>query len=413
MAGPRALRALQSIGARCEIRRTGVAGGRRSGIDHRLHDPRARALTEHRVVVIGGYGFFGRRLVERLALQADIHVIVAGRSRVDAEALVRRIRRQSIAQLDVCVLDAMSSDLPLALERLAPNTVVVASGPFQGQDYRVAQACIRCGANYIDLADARVFVSGIGQLDASAKAAGVFVSSGASSVPALSSAAVDHLARDLTTVRVIDIGISPGNRTERGLSTVQAILSYCGKPITVDGKVQAIGWAGSRRHRYPAPVGERWLSPCDVPDLALLPRRYAGTPRVRFGAGLELGFLHRGMNLMAWAARRGIVRDWSAHAPWLKRAADLFKGWGSDAGAMHVSVAGLRPDGTEVLRTWHLVAAHDDGPYVPTLAAAAVVRQLKTRALPAGAGPCVGVLQLEDFEKEARGLNIHMAEVAS
>lgn len=195
---------------------------------------------------------------------------------------------------------------------------------------------------------------------------------------------------------------------------MKAILSYCGKAIPAHGPIRMIGWSGSRRHRYPAPVGSRWLSPCDVPDLALLPRRYAGAPKVQFGAGLELSFLHRGMNAMAWAARHGLVRDWSARARWLKKAADIFKGWGSDAGAMHVSVSGLRDDDVEASRTWSLVATHGDGPCVPTLAAAALVRKLATgEGLPAGAMPCVGSLSLEDFEEEARGLNIYMAEVAA
>ncbi|MDN8618270.1 saccharopine dehydrogenase family protein [Variovorax ginsengisoli] len=374
----------------------------------------SRALTEHRVVVIGGYGFFGRRLVERLTSQPNAHVVVAGRSLQDAQALVEELRPQSKARLGAAVVDAMSADLPRQLKPLSPTTVVLASGPFQGQDYRVARTCISVGANYIDLADARAFVVGIRELDSNAKAAGVFVSSGASSVPALSSAAVDHLAQGMSTVRNIDIGISPGNRTERGLSTVKAILSYCGKAIPAQGPTQTIGWSGSRHHRYPAPVGSRWLSSCDVPDLALLPLRYPGAPNVQFGAGLELSFLHRGMNAMAWAARHGLVRDWSTHAHWLKNVANIFKGWGSDAGAMHVSVSGLRNNNVETSRTWSLVATHGDGPYVPTLAAAALVRKLASGdGLPAGAMPCVGSLSLEDFDEEARGLNIHMAEVAT
>ncbi|WP_435489305.1 saccharopine dehydrogenase family protein [Variovorax sp. ZT4R33] len=366
------------------------------------------------MVVIGGYGFFGRRLVERLALQPDLHVTVAGRSLAEGQALIGQLGPPSKARLDATELDVTSAKLPQQLERLSPGTVVLASGPFQGHDYGVALSCISVGANYIDLADARAFVVGIEAFDSRAKTAGVFVSSGASSVPALSSAAVDHLARGMTTVRTIDIGISPGNRTERGLSTVRSILSYCGKPIPMDGNTRAIGWSGSRRHRYPAPVGGRWLSPCDVPDLALLPGRYAGAPRVQFGAGLELAFLHWGMNAMAWAAHRGFVRDWSTHARWLKAAADIFKGWGSDAGAMHVSVTGALPDGAEASRTWSLVATQGDGPYVPTLAAAALVRKLNAGGvLPAGATPCVGSLSLEDFVEEARGLNIHMAEVVA
>lgn len=371
-------------------------------------------MDRHRVVVIGGYGFFGRRLAERIAKMSGLHVTVAGRSSTEAESLVSQLRPLSKAHLNTASFDATSASFPRELERLSPHTVVLASGPFQGQDYKVARACIAAGVNYIDLADGRAFVSGIQELDSGAKAAGVFVSSGASSVPALSSAVVDHLARGLATVRSIDIGISPGNRTERGLSTVKAILSYCGKPVAANGLGQTFGWSGSRRYRYPAPVGNRWLSPCDVPDLALLPSRYAGAPSVQFGAGLELAFLHRGLNAMAWAARCGLVRDWSVHAGWLKRAADLFKSWGSDAGGMHVSVTGLRPDGVEVSRSWNLVATDGDGPYVPTLAAAVLIRKLKSGGvLPAGAAPCVGSLSLEDFEDEARGLNIHMAEVVA
>jgi hypothetical protein len=246
-------------------------------------------------------------------------------------------------------------------------------------------------------------------LDTAAQAAGLSIISGASSVPALSSAAVDHLAKGFRELKEIDIGISPGNRTERGLSTMQAILSYCGKPLP--GAERAYGWVGSYRHEYPAPVGERLLSPCDVPDLTLLPFRYPGTPHTRFGAGLELRSLHRGMNAMALMTRLGLVSDWSTHAPLLKRAADWFKGLGSDAGAMHVTVTGITADEGLSSRTWHLVAMHGDGPYVPTLAAAALVRRLKAAdGSLVGAKPCVGILTLADFTRECNGLQIQMTE---
>ena len=127
---------------------------------------------------------------------------------------------------------------------------------------------------------------------------------------------------------------------------------------------------------------------------------------MRFGAGLELAFLHRGMNILAWMSRRGIVEDWSRYAKALKRAGDLFKTWGSDAGAMHVTVQGLSPSGAKVTRTWQLVATQGHGPFVPTLAAAALVRKLQAGALPPGAYPCVGLLDLADFTQEMNGLAI-------
>ena len=360
-----------------------------------------------RVLVIGGYGFFGRRLVERLSLQPGLHVIVAGRSAPQADALVASLRPTSRATLEGLALDALSADLSACLDRLRVRAVVHASGPFQGQDYRVALACTAAGVHYVDLADGREFVAGIGAVDVAATAAGVCVLSGASSVPALSAAAVDAMTRSWRRVDAIDIGISPGNRTERGLSTIQAGLSYCGRPIAhADGRTLT-GWLRLRLHRYPRPVGWRPLSPCDVPDLALLPPRYPGHPVVRFGAGLELLALHLGMAAMALPARLGIVRDWGAHASWLKRWSDRFGTLGSDAGAMHVSVRGLDAQGGAVRRTWTLMAVAGDGPWVPTLAAAALVRKLAAGAPPAiGARPCVGELALDDFARETAGRQI-------
>lgn len=361
-------------------------------------------MSASSVLVIGGYGYFGSRLVERLARNPSLRVLVAGRSGEQARRLVDRLRPGSRAVLEAVTLDARAASLEARLRALTPRVVIDASGPFQGNDYRVPLACIAAGCHHVDLADARAYVTGIGALDDAARAAGVFVTSGASSVPALSSAAADRLAAGLRQVHAIDIGISPGNRTERGLSTVQATLSYCGKELPGG----AFGWCGTRSHRYPAPVGSRLLSPCDIPDLTLLPLRYAGLPAVRFSAGLELRPLHRGMNVLAWLVRAGIVRDASRHARVLKALSDPFRHVGSDAGAMHVAVTGVDAHGRRLARTWQLVASCGDGPYVPTLAAAALVRKLAAGELAPGARPCVGLLTLGDFERELQGLRITM-----
>jgi hypothetical protein len=95
------------------------------------------------------------------------------------------------------------------------------------------------------------------------------------------------------------------------------------------------------------------------------------------------------------------------HARWLKRASDWFKTWGSDAGAMHATVRGLDAQGAAARQRWTLIATHGDGPYVPTLAAAALVRKLAAGApLAAGARACIGLLTLDDFAREAVGLHI-------
>lgn len=370
-------------------------------------------MHPYRVLVIGGYGFFGRRLVERLSRRTGLHIVVAGRSATQGRALANTLSASAVSPVSSAALDVHGPSLTRVLAEAAPHAVVFAAGPFQGQQYNVARACIAFGAHYIDLADGREFVAGIGSLDAAAAEAGVAVISGASSVPALSSAVADHLAQGFIRMESIDIGISPGNRTERGLSTVQGILSYCGKPLPSTPSTGAFGWSGSRRHAYPAPVGNRLLSPCDVPDLVLLPKHFAGSPTVNFGAGLELTLLHRGMNVMAALTRLGIVSNWADHAVLLKRAADWVKALGSDAGAMHVTVTGETAQGVKQSRTWHLVATEGDGPYVPTLAAAALIRKLQHGdTLLKGARPCVGLLTLGDFKRESGGLHLEMTETA-
>jgi hypothetical protein len=366
------------------------------------------------VLVLGGYGFFGRRLVERLVQHPEVQVTVAGRNLQACESLARSLRARAATPISACALDARAADFADQLAAQRPDVVVHCAGPFQGQDYRVASACIEARAHYIDLADGRDFVTGIAALHERACAAGVAVVSGASSVPGLSCAVADELAAGMQEVEEIDIGISPGNRTERGLSTVQGVLSYCGRPIDTHGKEIVFGWHGSWRHEYPAPVGLRLLSPCDVPDLALLPARYPGTPRIRFGAGLELRFLHRGMNALAWLARKRLVGGWEQHARSLKRASEWFQHWGSDAGAMHVRVRGRGAQGEQIAREWMLVATQGDGPYVPTLAATALVLRLaRGQALPVGAGPCVGLLTSAEILAAAHGLAITAGKAAA
>ena len=143
----------------------------------------------HTVLVLGGYGFFGARICSALAAQPDLRLLVAGRSAQRARSAAGSL---GLAAEQGTALDAHAADLAERLRGLGVDTVVHTAGPFQGQSYEVAQAAIAAGCNYIDLADGREFVVGIRALDAQARARGVTVVSGASSVPALSSAVVDR-----------------------------------------------------------------------------------------------------------------------------------------------------------------------------------------------------------------------------
>ena len=179
-----------------------------------------------RILVIGGYGAFGSRVAERLARDGCHELVIAGRSASRAAAAAAAlVAHCPAARITSAVCDATRATAA-EIAALAPRVVVNASGPFQAQDYALARACIASGAHYIDIADARAFVTGIVALDASARSAGVSVISGASTVPGLSSAVVAAHRDRFTRLETIDIGVSPGNHFDPGLATTQSILGY-------------------------------------------------------------------------------------------------------------------------------------------------------------------------------------------
>jgi hypothetical protein len=358
-----------------------------------------------RVLVVGGYGHFGSRICRALAPDPAIQLIVAGRDAARAERFAAGLAAgQAPSNSPVATaIDHRSPAFRDALAGLRPNLVIHSAGPFQAQDYSVAEACIDAGAHYVDLADGRAFVCGIEHLDARGRARGVLVVSGASTLPAVSAAVIDALRAEFEQPELltdIEIGIAPAQRIPRGEATLASVLSYCGKPFQrlEDGRWRKVrGWQAMRRFRYSA-LGTRWMAACEVPDLELFPRRYRGARSVRFDAGLELAVLQWGLWLMAAAAGLGLVADWSRHARRLQRAAAWFDRFGSDVGGMHVALTGRTTGGRARRVVWELTARAGHGPEIPSIPAAILARKLAAGAITLrGATPCVGLFTHDEF----------------
>lgn len=352
------------------------------------------------ILVLGGYGNFGKRIVELLA-RLHIHGIVAGRDGVKAEAVAARFA--PYARPLAC--DANGA-LEAVLSREKPFAVIHTAGPFQQADYRVAEACIARGVHYIDLADGRDFVTGITGLHARAKAAGVAVISGASTVPALSSAVMEEMKAHFSRFDTLRFGISPGQQAERGLATTRAILTYTGKKLTpFAGHKNAYGWQNIHRQHYPG-LGNRWMANCDIPDLDVLPAAY-GLQSVRFSAGLELPFLHLGLWALSWGVRLKLPLNLRRFAAPLYRAAARFDRFGSADGGMHMIITGADHAGAPLTKTWFIIAKNGAGPYIPSVPSVLLARDLLAgRCAFRGAGACVGMVRLEEYTGVLRGLPV-------
>ena len=351
-----------------------------------------------RVVVIGGYGNFGARVCRALAASPAMEVVAAGR-RPDAG-------RGGLADLSLqhAQLDHSARDFPAALARLAPGLVIHCAGPFQSQDYRVALAAMAAGAHYLDLADGRQFVTRFPYyVHPAAREAQRVAISGASSVPALSSAVIDGLSARLSQIEEIQIAIAPGQRAPRGEATVAAVLGCAGRRFkwrSGGAWRDAWGWQELKRMRFYG-LGARWAAACDVPDLELFPRRYPGIRTMEFRASLEIGAQQFALWLAALLRRRGMALPIERWARPLARIASWMDAFGGDLGGMLVSLAGKRSDGSRARIEWHLTADAQHGPEIPCMAAILLARKLAQGGFAQpGAYSCMGFLTLPEFETE-------------
>lgn len=382
-----------------------------------------------RVLVIGGYGVFGRRIVARLARTPGLTVLVAGRDGAAAQAVAAEASAEARAaaaraeqageehggaeasapgEVEAVVLDARALT-PEQLVNQGTAIVIHTAGPFQGQDHRVAEAAIAAGAHYIDLADDRTFVCGIAALDAAAKTAGVLVTSGASSVPALAAAVVDRITRDIPGLRKLLYAISPGNSFDPGLATTEAILKGIGRPFThlAEGRVAtAWGWQSTVRRRV-AGARPRLLGAWEVPDLDLFPARWPTLETQRFLAGVEVPLFHVGLLALSWLVRGGLLRQPERLAQPLLAAKRRLRFLGSDTGVMLVEAEGQDRAGRPRIARWRLVADEGHGPFVPGLPAVLIAKALVRGTLSTrGAVPCIGLIDIGAFEAEVADLAI-------
>jgi hypothetical protein len=342
-------------------------------------------MVERNVVILGGYGTFGRHITENLGGLSGAKVTIAGRNSGTGKAFARSLG------VDYRQCDAKNPDsLKHAIEDAW--LVVNASGPFNATDYSIPQTCIEGGCHYIDMADGRDYVAEIVQLDAAARDRDVFVCAGASTTPAITSSFVAELQPQLGQIRSIKVALNAGNKNQAGVSTIATILSYVGRPVDVwcDGGWRTMrGWSAGEFVEFPRPVGRRRVQLCDVPDLALIPRHFE-VDHVIFKAGVELTILNYAIGAMATLKRICPPLNLPSFARPLVTLSSVFKTFGTLHGGCAVWVTDT--DGQE--RSIALVA-HENGPHIPASPAILLARKLLSGKIDqVGAFPCLGLLNL-------------------
>jgi hypothetical protein len=360
-----------------------------------------------KVLVLGGYGNFGKRISVLLA-KAGIDIIIAGRNQDKIKNLYDTIISEYPNALISTALLNIDKDLNSKLLALKPAILINTCGPFQNSNYSVAEICIEYGIHYIDLADDRKFVKGIYTLNDRAQKKNVLIISGASTVPGLSSAVLEHYKNRFSHIDSLIFGINPGDKTERGIATVKSVLSYLGKPLepySVNKGKQCYGWQDIYRQDYPE-IGKRWMANCDVPDLDLLPQYY-GLQHIQFSAGTESNILHLSMWVVSWLVRLGFPIQLTRYAKFLFSISNLFNMFGTNNGGMHMLIKGKDQKDNVKEIEWFIIAKKGDGPHIPCIPAIIIAKKLLDGSIKKyGAMACIGLVTLDEYMQELRGFAI-------
>jgi hypothetical protein len=227
-----------------------------------------------RVLLAGGYGVFGRLLARELLDTTSAHLVLAGRSAGRAEHARRALG--SADRTEALALDLSDAD---AVERAATGCVAIActAGPFQQLPKGLAAAVVRAGAHWLDVADDPGWVLGIlddEDLHITARARGVSVMPGLSTVPAVSGALARWCRARRPDADRADVTLFIGNRNAKGpAATASALVT---------------GFSGHARS-VELPFGRKRAYAFATPDTVLL-RRDLGID-AEFRVALEWAWL--------------------------------------------------------------------------------------------------------------------------
>ncbi len=365
-----------------------------------------------KVLILGGYGNFGKLISTALSQKEllknqNIQVVIAGRNSQKAQLLAQEL------QCDYLTIDVNKDPLTQILKAHQIDLIISTIGPFQGQSYHIAESAIAAKTHYIDLADSREFVTGISSLDHQALSNNLFICSGASTVPSLSSAAVNHYLPYFSSLETIEISLTASERVP-GISTLSAVLSYAGETFNTWKNRHWQSTYGlhniEHRHFYHLPK-KRWVSSCNVPDLEIFPENYPSLKNISFKAGVGISLIQFSASFIAFLRRFKLLSNPVKYAPFFYKIAQQFERFGDGLSGMQIRMLGKSARGDSSTNNleinWEIIGYDNEGPNIPCYAAIILTRKLANNQLQErGAFPSTNLITLQEYLAELTTLNI-------
>ena len=243
-----------------------------------------------RIVVLGGFGFFGGVVVKALRNEGLMPLIGSRKSKGDVI-------------VDVEDFDSIRS-------ALHPKDVIVdAVGPYQRRTTRLIEAAVDLGFDVVDLADSLAYVESVYELKSRIDASTSRVVTACSAMSSVS-AAMLFLSGVAKPVRMSGF-LVPATRYTAVAGTAASLFFSVGKPIQVyeGGKINSrIGWRSSRSFPHPQPIGTRKGYLFESVDSVTLPLLWPALKNVKFFVDTNVRGLNAAFSL---ATRFMILRGFS------------------------------------------------------------------------------------------------------
>ena len=361
------------------------------------------------VLIIGGYGTFGYGIADLLSDEADLTITLAGRNLEKAKAACAQLSGE--ANFKVLKLDR-NGDLTSQI-KTPPHIIIDASGPFQnygdGKRDNVINYALAHGCHYLDICDDLGFVDHIRSFDEPAKKKGITLLSGLSTYPVLTAAAARELGKEMDSITDIRAGIAPSPKAVMGSNVIAAVAAYAGKKqvgVLRNGdftKVHGLTQTHGETICVPGakPLPNILFSVVEGPDPQELPRHFKGLRNIWMSAGPRPEFLHRGLIALAWLVRMKLLPNIAWLTGVFHKTQSLVT-VGEHRGGMFV-----RASNETQSRSWHMIAEGDDGPRIPAIPSAIMVRKwLHEETIPTGARTAITDIDLTDFGREFSKLRI-------
>lgn len=295
------------------------------------NDPKGGvSAVDHKVIVFGGYGVFGRHVSKEL-VQRGYSVTIAGRNGERARQLSERLGpRHHSVQADVSSTDS-------CVKALQGHQVAInCAGPFSAQCLTLLDACISVGVHHIDIADNRGYVEQVMRRHSVLEDRDLAAAVGCSSLPGLSGCLVDDAVHRIRgPIAAINVALFIGNDNPKGFAAVQSAASQLGTRIMApQGDLRAFRDPVSID--LPSALGRPIGLNFNSPEYDIFPQRFRAS-----SVTVKVAFESRLVSALFLATSRIAPTLGRSILPWTARLAGYFPLFGTRAGAVKAAITDI------------------------------------------------------------------------